>query len=84
MGHDLDGVARPGPDALPDWTADGDFAEVGQINDRAYPFGTDSFTRALQRAPADSIHVYLARDDQRAGRLSRRSPTTTATATSRW
>lgn len=62
MGHDLDGVARPGPDALPDWTADGDFAEVGPLNDRAYPFGTDSFTRALQRAPADGIYVYLARD----------------------
>ena len=69
MAHDLDGVERPDPDALPDWTADGDFAEVGPLNDRAYPFGTDSFTRALQHAPADGTHVYLARDERRAGRL---------------
>jgi predicted N-acetyltransferase YhbS len=63
MVHDLDGVERPDADALPDWTADGDFSEVGPLNDRAYPFGTDSFTRALQHAPADGTHVYLARDD---------------------
>ena len=63
MAHDLGGVERPEADALPDWTADGDFAEVGPLNDRAYPFGTDSFTRALQHAPADGTHVYLARDD---------------------
>jgi predicted N-acetyltransferase YhbS len=63
MVHDLDGVERPDADALADWTADGDFSEVGPLNDRAYPFGTDSFTRALQHAPADGTHVYLARDD---------------------
>jgi predicted N-acetyltransferase YhbS len=63
MVHDLDGVERPGPDALPGWTADGDFSEVGPLNDRAYPFGTDSFTRALQHAPGDGTHVYLARDN---------------------
>lgn len=62
MVHDLDGVERPDPDVLPDWTADGDFSEVGPLNDRAYPFGTDSFTRALQHAPPDGTHVYLARD----------------------
>jgi predicted N-acetyltransferase YhbS len=63
MVHDLDGVERPDADGLADWTADGDFSEVGPLNDRAYPFGTDSFTRALQHAPADGTHVYLARDD---------------------
>lgn len=63
MAHDLAGVERPDPDALADWTADGDFSEVGPLNDRAYPFGTDSFTRALQYPPADGTHVYLARDD---------------------
>jgi predicted N-acetyltransferase YhbS len=63
MVHDLDGVERPDPDALADWTADGDFSEVGPLNDRAYPFGTDSFTRALQHPPADGTRVYLARDD---------------------
>jgi predicted N-acetyltransferase YhbS len=63
MVHDLDGVERPDADALPDWTAEGDFSEVGPLNDRAYRFGTDSFTRALQHAPADGTHVYLAREN---------------------
>jgi hypothetical protein len=35
MLHDLDGVERPAPDALTDWTADGDFAVVGPLNERA-------------------------------------------------
>ena len=38
-------------------------AEVGPLNDRAYDFGTDSFTRALQRAPGRPTHIYVARDD---------------------
>jgi ribosomal protein S18 acetylase RimI-like enzyme len=63
MGHDLDGVERPSPDALPDWTAEGDFAVVGPLNDRSYDFGTDSFTRALQRPPGTATHVYVASDD---------------------
>jgi predicted N-acetyltransferase YhbS len=63
MIHDLDGVERPDPDALADWTADGAFSDVGPLNDRAYPFGTDSFTRALQHPPADGTRVYVARDD---------------------
>jgi ribosomal protein S18 acetylase RimI-like enzyme len=62
MVHDLAGVERPAPDALPDWTADGDFTLVGPLNDRAYSFGTDSFTRTLQRRPSDAIRVYVARD----------------------
>jgi predicted N-acetyltransferase YhbS len=63
MLHELDGVERPLAGALGDWTADGDFAVVGPLNDRAYNFGTDSFTRALQSRPSDSIHVYVARDE---------------------
>jgi ribosomal protein S18 acetylase RimI-like enzyme len=64
MAHDLDGVERPAPDALPDWTREGDFADVGPLNDRAYPFGTDSFTRALGALSRDdTTHVYLAHDD---------------------
>jgi GNAT superfamily N-acetyltransferase len=63
MMRDLDGIERPAPDALPDWTADGDFAVVGPLNDRAYSFGTDSFTRALRRLPSDSIRVYVAADE---------------------
>ena len=60
MLRDLAGVERPAPDALAVWTADGDFAVVGRLNDRAYSFGTDSFTRALRRRPSDSIRVYVA------------------------
>jgi ribosomal protein S18 acetylase RimI-like enzyme len=63
MLRDLDGVERPAPDALSDWTADGDWAVVGPLNDRAYPFGTDSFTRALERRPSGAIHVYVAGDE---------------------
>jgi len=65
MVHDLKGVERPPADALTDWTADGDLADVGPINDVAYGLGTDSFTRALARWPQDSTHVYVARDDGR-------------------
>jgi ribosomal protein S18 acetylase RimI-like enzyme len=62
MAHDLHGVERPAPNALGDWTADGDFAVVGPLNDRAYSFGTDSFTRVLRRKPGDSMRVYVASD----------------------
>jgi GNAT superfamily N-acetyltransferase len=62
MLHELDGVERPSPDALADWTAEGDFSVVGPLNDRAYAFGTDSFTRALQTLPGDATHVYVAHD----------------------
>ncbi len=40
-------------------------AEVGPINDRAYSFGTDSFTRALARLPAGELTTYVARVDGR-------------------
>ena len=63
MAHQLDGLARPGADALPEWTAEGDVSVVGPLNDRAYGFGTDSFTRALRNVPSEGIHVYVASDD---------------------
>jgi len=62
MIHDLEGLRRPAPDALADWTAHGDFTAVGPLNDRAYGFDTDSFTRALSRRPSDSTHIYVACD----------------------
>jgi GNAT superfamily N-acetyltransferase len=62
MSADLrDGVERPPADALEDWTADGDVSQVGPLNDRSYPFGTDSFTRALAGLPPDELTTYLAR-----------------------
>ena len=63
MSRELDGVERPAADALANWTAGGDVAAVGEINDRSYTFGTDSFSRALQTLPA-GVHVYIARDEQ--------------------
>jgi GNAT superfamily N-acetyltransferase len=57
------GVHRPPDGALEDWTADGDRDVVGPLNDRAYNFGTDSFTRALAGAPLDGLRVYVARRD---------------------
>ena len=64
MARELDGVERPAADALTNWTAEGQLAEVGQVNDRSYTFGTDSFSRALQTLPEDVAHVYVARDQK--------------------
>jgi N-acetylglutamate synthase-like GNAT family acetyltransferase len=52
---------RPPDDALEDWTAAGDLADVGAINDRAYGFGGDWFSRSLTDLPAGAVHVYVAR-----------------------
>jgi N-acetylglutamate synthase-like GNAT family acetyltransferase len=60
---DLAGVDRPAPDELPEWTRDSQIAVVGPLNDRAYDFGTDSFTRALSRTPTGASRVYTASDD---------------------
>lgn len=63
MARELNGVERPAADALAEWTAEGDVAVVGPLNDRAYGFGTDSFTRALRNLPSEGIRVYVASDD---------------------
>ena len=60
MGRELDGVERPPEDALADWTANGDLADAGRLNDRAYPFGTDSFARSVRTLPDGASHVFLA------------------------
>jgi GNAT superfamily N-acetyltransferase len=66
MAADLREVERPAPGALEDWTGEGDPAVLGPLNDRAYTFGTDSFTRAFQSLPVEGVHVYVARLDGRA------------------
>jgi GNAT superfamily N-acetyltransferase len=63
MARELDGVERPPPDALADWTAEGELADVGWVNDRSYTFGTDSFSRSLETLPDGAAHVYVARDE---------------------
>jgi GNAT superfamily N-acetyltransferase len=45
---------------LPDWTASGSLADVGAVNDRAYPVGGDWFSRSLADLPAGQLHVYVA------------------------
>jgi GNAT superfamily N-acetyltransferase len=63
MAHDrLGSVERPSTEELPDWTTDGSVAEVGELNDRAYGFGTDSFSRALRALPEGATRIYVARD----------------------
>jgi len=55
----------PRPTDLDDWTAAGDIAEVGPINDVAYAFGTDSFARAFRGMSPEAFRVYLASVDGR-------------------
>jgi GNAT superfamily N-acetyltransferase len=60
MGRELGAVERPVRDSLPDWTAAGRIAVLAAINDRAYQFGTDSFSRALAGFPEEAAHIYTA------------------------
>jgi N-acetylglutamate synthase-like GNAT family acetyltransferase len=66
MSLGLDGVERPDEGALDDWTANGTAAEVGEVNDRSYTFGTDSFSRALTTFPEGAAHLYVTRENGRA------------------
>jgi GNAT superfamily N-acetyltransferase len=65
MARRLDGVERPPAGALADWTAEGSVSHVGELNDRSYTFGTDSFSRSLRTLPDGAAHVYVARDGGR-------------------
>jgi GNAT superfamily N-acetyltransferase len=65
MAVELSRIQRPAPDALDDWTAEGDPVDIGPLNDRSYTFGTDSFARALAGLPRDALTTYVARVDGR-------------------
>lgn len=54
---------RPADDEPRTWTANGPLADVGAINDRAYPWGGDSFSRALTRLPDGQVHLYVSHAD---------------------
>jgi GNAT superfamily N-acetyltransferase len=54
---------RPPAGALEDWTDAGELADVGPINDRAYGFGGDWFSRALTALPPGEVRIYVARRD---------------------
>jgi N-acetylglutamate synthase-like GNAT family acetyltransferase len=57
---------RPAADALAGWTSDGALEDVGAINDRAYGYGGDWFSRALTDLPAGAVNLYVARRDGQA------------------
>lgn len=65
MAVDLSEVERPPAGALEHWTAAGDPALLGPLNDRAYTFGTDSFTRAFASLPPGEAAIYVAHLDGR-------------------
>jgi N-acetylglutamate synthase-like GNAT family acetyltransferase len=54
---------RPADGELPPWTADGSLADVGAINNRAYPWGGDSFSRGFNTVADGEIHMYVAHED---------------------
>jgi N-acetylglutamate synthase-like GNAT family acetyltransferase len=54
---------RPADGELPPFTANGSLADVGAINDRAYPFGGDTFSRAFNRVEDGLVHMYVAHED---------------------
>jgi GNAT superfamily N-acetyltransferase len=60
------GVERPADGALENWTADGDPAVIGPLNDLAYDHETDSFTRAFAGGWPEGVAIYVARQDGRA------------------
>ncbi|MBA3261804.1 MAG: GNAT family N-acetyltransferase [Thermoleophilaceae bacterium] len=57
---------RPARDALADWTAEGELSDVGAINDRAYGYGGDWFSRALTQLPDGAVQIYVARQEGQA------------------
>jgi len=54
---------RPADGELPPWTATGSLADVGAINDRAYPFGGDTFSRGFNRVEDGVVHLYVVHED---------------------
>jgi GNAT superfamily N-acetyltransferase len=66
MGRPLTGLERPPPEALEDWTAEGDPAVMAEVADRAFDL-YDAFERAYSQLAADRAHVYLARSNGEAG-----------------
>ena len=56
-------VERPAQEALEDWRRPATSPTSGRLNDRAYAFGTDSFSRALRRLPDGAASLPRARPD---------------------
>jgi ribosomal protein S18 acetylase RimI-like enzyme len=63
MWRPVDGIERPPSDVLTDWTDAAEPAEVAAVNDQAYPFEGDPWTRAMSDPPPGAFYSYLARVD---------------------
>lgn len=63
MGRRLEGVERPPPSALEDWTASGDPRAMTDLCDRVFGFGT-AISRTYSGLSGDSGRVYVAYVDQ--------------------
>jgi predicted GNAT family acetyltransferase len=63
MARELDGIQCPAPGTLGDWTSTGDPALVGALNDRAYPFGDDTFAAAFGGLAGEGVRLYVGRLD---------------------
>jgi ribosomal protein S18 acetylase RimI-like enzyme len=61
MWRPLEGARRPADDALEDWTRGVEPATVAAVNDRAYPFAGDPWTRGFRALPAGAVRCYAAR-----------------------
>jgi GNAT superfamily N-acetyltransferase len=61
MGRELDDIPAPGIDQI-DWTAEGDIATMGLINDRAYGYEDGTFEAGMSD-PERALHIYIARLD---------------------
>jgi GNAT superfamily N-acetyltransferase len=66
MTRELDGLRRPGAGTLDDWTAEGEPSAAAEVNDRAFPFGDDSFARGISGLDTAATRVYLGRVEGRA------------------
>jgi GNAT superfamily N-acetyltransferase len=61
---DLDELVEPGQ-GVPEFDRDWDMEAAGHVNDAAYGDTSGLFARAMGRLPADTGHMYLARDEGR-------------------
>jgi GNAT superfamily N-acetyltransferase len=62
MGRRLEGIERPSPSALSDWTSSGDPRVLSALCDRVFGFGT-AISLAFSGLSADSARVYVAHLD---------------------
>jgi GNAT superfamily N-acetyltransferase len=62
MGARLEELALDGPEPAGDWTAEGDIADVGRLNDAAYGY-EDTFVRVFGDIAGTAVRRYVAHED---------------------